>query len=373
MDEVKEREKVKVHPINIERQISPLKDLVSLIKLYSYFRKEKPHIIHSITPKAGLLCMIAGKLAGVPVRIHTYTGLVFPSKSGVMQKILILMDKILCYSATYVYPEGLGVKLDLLNHKITSKPLKIIANGNVNGINTHYFSPNQISETEKQNLKNQLQISEKDFIFIFVGRLVKDKGINELVAAFTALQDSVSNLNQSTAEIFHPLGTGEENFRRDSATKIQNPKLLLVGTLEQHLDPLSPETLEEIQKNPDIISVGFQHDVRPYFAISEVLVFPSYREGFPNVVMQAGAMELPAIVTDINGCNEIIENGKNGIIIPVKNSLKIQEAMQTLMENKELYSQLKSNARSEITSRFEQEFVWQKILEEYESAVCNVR
>ena len=335
LEEVKRREGVSVYEIEMQRQISPLKDFISLLSLYFYFRKEKPQIVHSITPKAGLLSMLAAKLAGVPVRMHTFTGLIFPSRTGIMQKLLIKMDQVLCWAATNIYPEGKGVKNDLIKFNITSKPLKIIANGNVNGIDTSFFNRENVSDDEKRILKDKLGVLDSDFVFIFVGRLVKDKGTNELVEAF-------SNL------------------------KSHNLKLLLVGPFEQELDPLLPETLAEIEQNKNIITVGFQKDVRPYFAISDALVFPSYREGFPNVVMQAGAMELPSIVSDINGCNEIIVNEKNGVIIPVKNTITLQEEMQRLMSDKIRYEFLKKNSRSMILSRYSQELVWNELLKEYQ-------
>ncbi len=146
----------------------------------------------------------------------------------------------------------------------------------------------------------------------------------------------------------------------------------MVGPLETELDPLKSETLKEIETNPNIISVGFQKDVRPYFAIANALVFPSYREGFPNVVMQAGAMELPSIVSDINGCNEIIVEGENGIIIPVKNSDAVLQAMQCLIEDNDYYSKLKGNARPMIQSRYEQSVVWNALLEEYNSLISKL-
>ena len=182
------------------------------------------------------------------------------------------------------------------------------------------------------------EINENDFVFIFVGRIVTDKGINELVEAF-------SKLNQEINAI----------------------KLLLVGPFEEDLNPLKPETLEIIKSHSSIISVGYQNDVRPYFSISNALVFPSYREGFPNVVMQAGAMNLPSIVSDINGCNEIIENNKNGIIIPVKNSTALFVAMKEFVQNSVSFQFMKSNSRSLIENRFEQKMVWESLLNEYES------
>jgi glycosyltransferase involved in cell wall biosynthesis len=341
LEAVKVREQVQTIAIEMQRSISPLKDLKSLWQLYRLFKKEKPLIVHSITPKAGLLTMIAGYFARVPVRIHTFTGLIFPSKKGFLQQVLIFMDRLLCACATHIYPEGEGVKNDLVRFKISSKALKVIANGNVNGIDTRFFSKERVSILEQESLKQFLGINEGDFVFVFVGRLVGDKGSNELVEAFKKVER-------------------------------QNVKLLFVGFLETELDPLLFETIHEIQVNPNIISVGFQTDVRPYFAISDALVFPSYREGFPNVVMQAGAMGLPSIVTNINGCNEIIEEGKNGTIIPVKDSGAIYEAMMKMIMDTDFRTQLQQNARLMIVSRYEQQVVWEAILNEYKKLEENV-
>mgnify|MGYP003754351161 CR=1 FL=1 len=343
LEEVRDREKVKIKAIEMSREISIFKDFNALIKLYRYFKKEKPDIVHSITPKAGLLSMIAARLAGVPVRMHTFTGLIFPYRKGVLKFILIWMDRLLAESATHIYPEGKGVKKDLEHYRITSKPLKIIANGNVNGIDAAYFNTSQVPLFTQENLRNSLGIKENDFVFIFVGRLVRDKGINELVAAFKKITEE-HQLNLHTKQ----------------------PKLVLVGPLEQDLDPLKSETLSEIQNNPHIISVGFQAEVRSYFAISNALVFPSYREGFPNVVLQGLAMELPAIVTNINGCNEIISRGKNGIIIAVKEDVALRTAMTQVLNYNYLYDKLKSKTRSSILT-YEQKIVWEALLAEYKS------
>jgi glycosyltransferase involved in cell wall biosynthesis len=336
LQEVRVREGVETISIEMQRNISLSKDAKSLWQLYWLFKKEKPLIVHSITPKAGLLTMVSGYLAGVPIRVHTFTGLIFPSKSGFVKQLLILMDKILCRCATAIYPEGQGVKDDLIHYKITNKPLKVIANGNVNGIDIQHFNPDLFSKTENQLLKASLKISADDFVFIFVGRLVGDKGINELIVAFKKL-----------------------------SSEIKNVKLLLVGSFEELFDPLLPETKKEILTNDTIRFVGFQKDVRPYFAISDSLVFPSYREGFPNVVMQAGAMGLPIVATNINGCNEIIIEGENGILFPVKNSNAVYNAMKKILSEDEFRIKLKQNARNMIASRYEQQVVWEGVLEEY--------
>lgn len=331
LEELRSREGVKVQIIEMKREIAPLKDIVSLIKLYTYFKKERPFIVHSITPKAGLLSMFAARFAGVPIRIHTFTGLIFPSKSGLMQKLLIKMDQLLCWAATNVYPEGNGVREDLLKYKITKKPIKILANGNVNGIDVDFFNPD-LYLSKREILRAELNISKNCFVFIFVGRIVKDKGINELIKAFQCLESDV--------------------------------KLLLVGSFE-HDHHLSTDTLNAIETNPNIISVGFQQDVRPYFAISDALVFPSYREGFPNVVIQAGAMGLPSIVTDINGSNEIIINNENGLIIPPKDVNSLFKAMQSFLDNPEIVERIGNNSRKLIVDRYQQRVVWNTLLHEY--------
>lgn len=336
LENVAQREGVRTINVEMQRAIRPLQDLVSLWKLFWVFKKEKPQIVHSITPKAGLLSMLAAKMAGVPIRIHTFTGLIFPSKKGMLQQLLIAMDRLLCWAATNIIPEGNGVKNDLITYKITAKPLVVLANGNVNGIDTHYFSPEVIPAKEKENLRKALQLEPSDFVYVFVGRLVGDKGINELVAAFK---------NLSNADV----------------------KLLLVGPYEKELDALKAATLQEIEQNKNILTVGFQQDVRAYFAISDALIFPSYREGFPNVVMQAGAMGLPSIVTNINGCNEIITEGVNGTIIPVKDAEAIYIAMKKMVNEVDFRSHLQYNTRKMIVSRYEQKVIWEAILAEYKS------
>ena len=346
--EVHENEGIAVEAITMSRKITPFQDLKSLWEMWNFLRKEKPQIVHTHTPKAGIIGMLAARLAGVPHRLHTVAGLPLMEATGIKRKILNFVEKLTYSSATRVYPNSKGLYDFILQNNFTqSNKLKIIANGSSNGINTAFFSPAQVSEIEKVALREKLNIQPDDFVFVFVGRIVSDKGINELIKAFSQLQ---------TAENNEQIGI----------------KLLLVGGLESDLDPLNPETLAEINQNRDIISVGFQQDVRPFFAISDALAFPSYREGFPNVVMQAGAMGLPSIVSDINGCNEIIVEGENGLIIPSKNVEKLKEKMLTLARDKNLYIKLKENSRRMIENRYEQSVVWKALLEEYEGLLQSV-
>lgn len=348
--EVKNEEDVRVEALEMTRTISPVRDLKALWSFYKLCKKEKPLMVHSHTPKAGIVGMLGAKLAGVPIRLHTVAGLPLMEATGVKRKILDFVEKLTYASATKVYPNSKGLYDFILDNNYTSiEKLKVIGQGSSNGIDTSHFDPVLISEQKKQELKQSLRIKESDFVFVFVGRLVGDKGINELVEAFRMMTGRV----------------GEER----SGRRGEKIKLLLVGPLESELDPLQPETLKAIEKNPNIISVGFQKDVRPYFAISDALIFPSYREGFPNVVMQAGAMGLPSIVSNINGCNEIVVEGGNGTIIPVKTVEAIQIAMQKMSEDIEYYSKLKENARPMIQSRYEQSVVWKALLEEYNSLI----
>jgi glycosyltransferase involved in cell wall biosynthesis len=334
---VREREGIRVEALEMSRQITPIQDFISLIKMVRFLQKEKPHIVHSHTPKAGIIGMLAAKIVGVPIRIHTVAGLPLMEAKGMKRNILNFVEKLTYQCATHVFPNSKGLYDFILEEKLSSaSKLKIIGKGSSNGINTEYFSPENIPMTEIIRLKKELGIQEEDFVFVFVGRLVNDKGISELVSAFS--QSAFRNLKS---------------------------KLLLVGPLESDLDPLLPETLEEIERNENILSVGFQSDVHPYFAISDALVFPSYREGFPNVVMQAGAMGLPAIVTNINGCNEIIEDFKNGYLIPVKNTEALKKAMLEFLQKDEKYGEMKSQARMMIQNRFEQKVFWEALKKEY--------
>ena len=348
LKEVRENDGIMMEAINMSRKITPFQDLKSLWEMWNFLRKEKPQIVHTHTPKAGIIGMLAARLAGVPHRLHTVAGLPLMEATGIKRKILNFVEKLTYSSATRVYPNSKGLYNFILQNNFTqSNKLKIIANGSSNGINTTFFSPAQVSEIEKITLREKLNIQPDDFVFVFVGRIVSDKGINELIKAFSELQAAENN-------------------------ELTGIKLLLVGGLESDLDPLNPETLAEINQNKDIISAGFQQDVRPFFAISDALAFPSYREGFPNVVMQAGAMGLPSIVSDINGCNEIIVEGENGLIIPSKNVEKLKEKMLTLARDKNLYIKLKENSRRMIENRYEQSVVWKALLEEYEGLLQSV-
>jgi len=333
------KEKINIYSVEMSRSITPIKDLIAIYKLNKIFKTEKPFIVHTHTPKAGFIGITAAWLARVPIKLHTVAGLPLMEVSCLKKKILLLVEKFTYLLADKIYPNSFGLESYIKEMKLCGEAkLKVIGNGSSNGIDTNYFSLSEEVKNSSKAIKEKYALGENDFVFIFIGRIVKDKGINELLTAF-------NNLTESNKDI----------------------KLFLVGPYEEELDPISDISKSIISKNKSIFHVGFKEDVRPFLAVSNVLVFPSYREGFPNVVMQAGAMGLPSIVTNINGCNEIINNGKNGIIIEPKDENELKDAMLKLINNAELTKTLAKNSRSMIVERYEQKYVWNEILKEYKS------
>lgn len=341
LNDVIENEKCDHIIIQLTRKITILKDLKATYNLYKLIRKEKPDIVHTHTPKAGIVGMLSSYFAGVPIRLHTVAGLPLMEVTGFKRIILNFVEKLTYKYSTKVYPNSYGLKKIILNNRfISENKLKVIGNGSSNGIDTSYFDPELFSSLENNTLKSELGVELNDFVFIFVGRIVGDKGINELVEAFNELCSDLKGI-----------------------------KLLLVGPFEDELDPLSEKTKLLISNNDKIISAGYQNDVRPFFAISNSLVFPSYREGFPNVVMQAGAMGLPSIVSDINGCNEIIENNINGLVIKVKSVRAIYAAMIKIISDKTLFNKLRLTSRNSIKSKYDREVYWHLLLKEYKDLI----
>ncbi len=332
---VGEREGIRMIDVPMRREISIWKDLECLFALFRLFRKEKPFIVHANTPKGSLLSMMAALVARVPHRIYTVTGLRYQGASGISRWVLMTMERITCICANKVIPEGQGVKSTLRSDHITRKPLEVIHNGNINGIDTSFFSVESCPES-RASMRNKLRLAEGDFAFIFVGRIVRDKGMNELA-------DVMRNLSIDYPEC----------------------KLILVGSFESELDPLLPGNEDFFKSSPNIIYVGRQQDVRPYFVAADALVFPSYREGFPNVVMQAGAMGLPSIVTDINGCNEIIIDNENGRIVPPKDGTGLESMMKWFIDNREEVAKMASGATRMIKARYEQKDVWDALMKMY--------
>lgn len=329
-------EGVDVYDIPMRRRISPFYDVYSLFSMISLILKLKPDIVHSYTPKAGLIAMLSSFLCNVPKRIHTFTGLIWPTSCGINRYIIILVDKLICACASNIVPEGNGVKRDMLQAKITKKTLNVIGYGNIAGVDLAFFNPflpHLVSRSRE--LLSSYCIDDTAFVFIFLGRLNSDKGIYELYNAFITLPN--------------------------------NAHLLILGNVDT-VSPVDNALLETMKSHSRVHLIGYQSDIRPYLLSSHVLVLPSYREGFPNVVLQAGAMCLPSIVTDVNGSNEIVDDGFNGLIVPPRNVNQLASAMLSMLNtSSEDLRKLGTAARMRIITQFNRTSYWKMLLNFYKS------
>lgn len=320
--------------IPFTRKITPLRDLWCLWLTIRLIRRIKPHIVHTHTPKAGLIGMMAARLCAVPIRMHTVAGLPMMEAKGFRRWILGLTERVTLICATRVYPNGAGLDRFLrARFPKASARLRMLGSGSSNGIDCDFFQRSPHTRASSEDLRNNLELAPGETVYCFVGRLVRDKGIVELIDAFTTLDFPA--------------------------------RLLLVGPPEADLDPLPPRTLETIANHPRIVSAGFQADVRSWICAADVFVFPSYREGFPNVVLQACALEVPCIVSDIPGCNEIIEDRVTGLIVPAKDSVALEHAMRTLARDPGSGKEFARKARAFVRTHFDQKAFWQKLFAEY--------
>ncbi len=336
LNNLQNQEGIKTISLDMTRNISPIKDLVSLIKMVKILKKECPDVVHSHTPKAGFISMLASAYCKIPHRLHTVGGLPLMETTGFKKKILLFVEWFTYKCATKIYPNSYGLKKYILqNISIPKKKILVIGSGSSNGIDTNYFSRSDEVRRAANLYKKEFSL-EKMFNFIFVGRIVKDKGIAELSSAFIKLND-----------------------------KYKNTRLLLLGWEESDLDPIPKETKEIIKENKNILNLGFKEDIRPYLAASNCLVLPSYREGFPNVVLQAGCMEIPSIVTNINGCNEIITHEVNGLLIEPKNQASLYMAMERIFLDKILCNKLAKSSRKKVVEKFEREIFYDKLIDQY--------
>lgn len=336
LKEVEEREGIRTISLNMSREITPLKDFISLFNMIFLLLKEKPDIVHTHTPKAGIVGMLASLICRVPHRLHTVAGLPVMEAKGKKKKLLLFVEKLTYACATKVYPNSKGLEEYILDNNLTSQhKLKVVGYGSSNGIDTEYFKKtDEVLKSSKQ-IRAKYHLEDR-FIFCFVGRIVKDKGTDELICTFSKLSDEFENIS-----------------------------LLLVGNYENDLDPISENSIHTIQNSKNIIEVGYQNDIRPYLASSDCFVLPTYREGFPNVVLQACSMGLPCIVTNINGCNEIIQDNINGLIVEPKNEDDLYEAMKRFLDEKNLADKLSSNTRKDIIDKYDRKQFFKYLLDEY--------
>jgi glycosyltransferase involved in cell wall biosynthesis len=328
-----QQEGVRHAVVPLTRMITPLTDLYCLFRLILLIIKFKPGIVHTHTPKAGLLGMLAAWICRVPTRMHTVAGLPLMEAKGAKKWVLKITERITYSCAHRVYPNSRGLTEYILSEFPAHKSrISMIGKGSSNGIDIGYFSRNEELEQKAKAIRARYEIGSDTIVFSFVGRIVKDKGIIELVEA---------------------------------VQKLDNVRLLLIGPFEQDLDPLPDDTYTFINTDKRVILTGFQNDVRPWLMASDIFVFPSYREGFPNVVMQAACLETPCIVSDINGCNELNQHEKTGLIVPTKNAEKLFDAMKLMASDTTKARQMALRASEFVRSNFRREVVWQLLLGEY--------
>jgi len=332
---------IKVHYIPMVRDISLLNDFKGLLGFLRLFRKERPEIVHGNTPKGSLLSMLAAWLTGVPIRIYMCHGLRYQGFTGFKRKLLMTMERITCRCATDVMCVSKGVSEVLISDHISKKQPVVVWNGSVRGIDAQKFNPDK--EYDREGKRKQYGLKETDFVLTFVGRIVKDKGIQELVEAFLVLSERYKDM-----------------------------KLLLVGKMEQEGNAINEITKGIIEENESIIAPGQQNDVPDILAITNLFVFPSYREGFGLSLMEAGAMGVPSVSTNIIGCNEVIEEGKTGLLIPTHSSSAIVQAVEKLYCDKQLYNSLRENCRASIMSRYEQQELFAKYRDFYYDKAHNI-
>ncbi|WP_312328140.1 glycosyltransferase family 4 protein [Acinetobacter sp.] len=323
-------ENVKYSAIQMKRDIAIKNDIISLLKFLLLFIRQRPDIIHCNTPKGSLLGLFTGYITRVPVRIYYVHGLRYEGTTGKKRKLLMALEKLNCFCATHIIAVSQGVK-QKVQDKLTRKKVSVIHHGSANGMPVEEFLTENYDDS---TIRESYGISKQDFVFGFVGRLVADKGINELVHAFNMLEQ-------------------------------KNVKLLLVGMYEHELDPLSQETQNIIKTNPNIIEVGFQKDVKKFLTIMDLFVSPSYREGFGLSVLEANLMKVPVLVTSITGYSEIVQEGKNGFFVDPKDTLTLFNKMKKISQSRDSLLLMKQQCYDEVASKYNHKEVLEKALEYY--------
>lgn len=327
--------------VPMTRKITPFRDLQCLFRLIRIFRNEKPDIVHTHTPKAGLLGMMAAKLCGVRVRIHTVAGLPLMVEKGLKYRLLKFIEKLTYASASQVWPNSNSLKEFILEKKLCNPAkLNIIGKGSTNGINITRFNKAVLDEKIICSVKEQIRYSDQYKYLLCIGRLVKDKGIIELVNVFSQLQ------------------------KNDPALK-----LLLVGGYEPSLDPIPASTLQQIESNKGIIHISWSDDVAYYMYLAHYFVFPSHREGFPNVLLQAGAMGLPIICSHITGNIDIVTNNETGLIFDRGNEQQMLKLLQYAITHPQHMQSMAAKLQQVIREDYRQENIWQNILAAYKTLV----
>jgi glycosyltransferase involved in cell wall biosynthesis len=324
--------------VPMTRRLSPFQDFVCLWKLYLLFRREKPDIVHSHTPKAGLLAMLAAKLAGVKHRIHTVGGLRYATTKGILRSVLVSMERLTGWAATEVWPNSFSMFRVIKDKELVAEDkLRIIGKGSSNGVDIKKFNRELLDIEKRSEISKRFNYEAGIYNYLFVGRIVQDKGIKELVGAF----DRVNQI--------YP-----------------NCRLVMVGDFEDEVDPVSGDTRKGMILNKNIIVTGWSNAVNYHMSLCDVLIHPSHREGFPNVLMQAGAASLPVICSEIDGNTDIIKDGETGIIFPCGDEQALFDSMMFAIQNRGVMSAYADHLHRHIVEGYSSEFVHAELFKNYQ-------
>ncbi|MBT3737799.1 MAG: glycosyltransferase family 4 protein [Candidatus Marinimicrobia bacterium] len=324
--------KVNVVSLPIERNINLFADIKALFLLVSLFRSNNFSLVHSVSPKAGLLSAIAGWTARVPNRVHTFTGQVWATKNGFSRWALKLLDKLIVRINTEILVDSHSQQEFLIKESVLSiNNSTVLGNGSICGVDTKRFSPSLLN---KKIIRNKLNIDQDDVVILYVGRLKEEKGVVKLANAFL----NISKKNKNISMVI--VGPDEENLKEK-----------LVQILNVCID--------------SVRFIGFTKKPEHYMMASDILILPSYREGFGNVIIEAASIGIPSIVTDIYGLNDSIVNGETGLLTSVNSNESMEDAMDKLVKDKSLRIKMGNKARLRASEFFSQEFITLKVIRFY--------
>lgn len=332
---------VRGYAIPMKREISPWRDIVALFRLWRLFRLERPHIVHGHTPKAGLLSMLAAALAGVPVRIYHLHGLRFETAKGLKRLVLKLTEWLACFLAHKVIAVSPSVAQAVVKEGMCAQAkISVLANGSGNGVDAkNRFNPKLIESSVRTRLRQQYRIPDDAVVLGFVGRLVKDKGIVELVDAWRIISAKHSNLH-----------------------------LVVVGGFESG-DPVPEGVRKVLETGERIHLTGRVSNMPEVYRMIDVLLLPTYREGLPNVLLEAAAMEKPVVATRVTGCVDAVLDGITGLLVPARDAGALAEAALTYIENPELRLNHGRAGRKWVLKQFVPEIIWDELRKEYDRLV----
>lgn len=332
-----ESHNVSVHSVEMLRRISPIHDLKSVWQLSRTLRRIKPTIVHAHTPKGGLLGMISAWLTRTPVRIYHIHGLRYMTASGMKRSLLKAMERLSCALANEVFCVSHSIRdVAVADNLVSVNKIVVFAGGSVNGVDADgQFNPDRFTPDDVREIRKALGISETDIVIGFVGRIVRDKGVEDLAQSWISLRNS------------HP-----------------NARLVLVGPIELE-DPVSPEAIAQLQGDDRVTIVDWVDDTSPYYSVFDMLVLPTYREGFGNVNIEAASMGIPVVSTDTPGCVDSVQDGVTGKLVPVGDSESLTYAIQMYLDDRTLRQRHGEAGRQRVLREFRQEVIWEAIYQEY--------